>query len=131
MLERVKGIEPSYSAWKAAALPLSYTRAAADGLFLLSGASAKGNWRLIVAAADAANGRVYKCAGEKTKTPGARPGVVDAAAGRVRTDGGVDQKATRTPLVKAVLFGSVQAVPSGRLKPLAMPPRICEYITPP
>jgi hypothetical protein len=26
-LERVKGIEPSYSAWKAAALPLSYTRA--------------------------------------------------------------------------------------------------------
>jgi hypothetical protein len=28
-LERVKGIEPSYSAWKAAALPLSYTRACA------------------------------------------------------------------------------------------------------
>ena len=27
-LERVKGIEPSYSAWKAAALPLSYTRKA-------------------------------------------------------------------------------------------------------
>jgi hypothetical protein len=27
-LERVKGIEPSYSAWKAAALPLSYTRVA-------------------------------------------------------------------------------------------------------
>ena len=26
MLERVKGIEPSYSAWEAAALPLSYTR---------------------------------------------------------------------------------------------------------
>tara|TARA_Y100000817_G_scaffold260997_1_gene215298 strand:+ start:358 stop:525 length:168 start_codon:yes stop_codon:yes gene_type:complete len=25
-LERVKGIEPSSSAWKAAALPLSYTR---------------------------------------------------------------------------------------------------------
>jgi hypothetical protein len=25
-MERVKGIEPSYSAWKAAALPLSYTR---------------------------------------------------------------------------------------------------------
>ena len=32
MLERVKGIEPSYSAWKAAALPLSYTRATATGL---------------------------------------------------------------------------------------------------
>ena len=37
-MERVKGIEPSYSAWKAAALPLSYTRAGdeltrhADGL---------------------------------------------------------------------------------------------------
>ena len=31
-LERVKGIEPSYSAWKAAALPLSYTRVAADQL---------------------------------------------------------------------------------------------------
>ena len=29
-LERVKGIEPSYSAWKAAALPLSYTRASDD-----------------------------------------------------------------------------------------------------
>ena len=28
-LERVKGIEPSYSAWKAAALPLSYTRLSA------------------------------------------------------------------------------------------------------
>jgi hypothetical protein len=27
-MERVKGIEPSYSAWKAAALPLSYTRGA-------------------------------------------------------------------------------------------------------
>jgi hypothetical protein len=27
-LERVEGIEPSYSAWKAAALPLSYTRIA-------------------------------------------------------------------------------------------------------
>src|ERR1700761_471542 len=27
-VERVKGIEPSYSAWKAAALPLSYTRVA-------------------------------------------------------------------------------------------------------
>ena len=26
-LERVMGIEPTYSAWKAAALPLSYTRA--------------------------------------------------------------------------------------------------------
>ena len=26
LLERVKGIEPSYSAWEAAALPLSYTR---------------------------------------------------------------------------------------------------------
>jgi hypothetical protein len=31
-LERVKGIEPSYSAWKAAALPLSYTRATATGV---------------------------------------------------------------------------------------------------
>jgi hypothetical protein len=28
VLERVPGIEPGYSAWKAAALPLSYTRAA-------------------------------------------------------------------------------------------------------
>ncbi len=31
-LERVKGIEPSYSAWKAAALPLSYTRVPTDPL---------------------------------------------------------------------------------------------------
>jgi hypothetical protein len=30
LLERVKGIEPSYSAWKAAALPLSYTRDFSD-----------------------------------------------------------------------------------------------------
>ena len=30
LLERVKGIEPSYSAWKAAALPLSYTRAGVE-----------------------------------------------------------------------------------------------------
>ena len=30
LLERVKGIEPSYSAWKAAALPLSYTRGGRD-----------------------------------------------------------------------------------------------------
>src|ERR1700743_3274529 len=29
-MERVKGIEPSYSAWKAAALPLSYTRVRHD-----------------------------------------------------------------------------------------------------
>ena len=29
-LERVEGIEPSYSAWKAAALPLSYTRAGVE-----------------------------------------------------------------------------------------------------
>ncbi len=28
----MKGIEPSYSAWKAAALPLSYTRAQANDL---------------------------------------------------------------------------------------------------
>ena len=31
-MERVKGIEPSYSAWKAAALPLSYTRDRDDPL---------------------------------------------------------------------------------------------------
>jgi hypothetical protein len=29
-LERMAGIEPAYSAWKAAALPLSYTRAVSD-----------------------------------------------------------------------------------------------------
>ena len=27
ILERVKGIEPSYAAWEAAVLPLNYTRA--------------------------------------------------------------------------------------------------------
>jgi hypothetical protein len=36
-LERVKGIEPSYSAWKAAALPLSYTRITADQLSCRAG----------------------------------------------------------------------------------------------
>ena len=38
-LERVKGIEPSYSAWKAAALPLSYTRALAMDYHAAHGAS--------------------------------------------------------------------------------------------
>ena len=28
--ERVKGIEPSFSAWEAEVLPLNYTRASAD-----------------------------------------------------------------------------------------------------
>src|SRR5262245_8034695 len=37
-LERVKGIEPSSSAWKAVALPLSYTRA------LLTGGFGGGGW---------------------------------------------------------------------------------------
>ena len=35
-MERVKGIEPSSSAWEAAALPLSYTRVGVD-LSVLSG----------------------------------------------------------------------------------------------
>jgi hypothetical protein len=30
LLERVMGIEPTYSAWEADVLPLNYTRAAAD-----------------------------------------------------------------------------------------------------
>src|SRR5579864_477165 len=38
-MERVKGIEPSYSAWKAAALPLSYTRAQALRAFVRRGAA--------------------------------------------------------------------------------------------
>jgi hypothetical protein len=38
-LERVKGIEPSYSAWKAAALPLSYTRAQGINYHATLGAS--------------------------------------------------------------------------------------------
>ena len=35
--ERVKGIEPSYSAWKAAALPLCYTRMNAPESIRLNG----------------------------------------------------------------------------------------------
>ncbi len=42
-LERVKGIEPSYSAWKAAALPLSYTREA--GVSPASGRAMRGDSR--------------------------------------------------------------------------------------
>jgi hypothetical protein len=38
-MERVKGIEPSYSAWKAAALPLSYTRAQAINYHAMEAAS--------------------------------------------------------------------------------------------
>ena len=30
MMERVKGIEPSYAAWEAAVLPLNYTRNPTD-----------------------------------------------------------------------------------------------------
>ena len=30
LLERVKGIEPSYAAWEAAVLPLNYTRLAGE-----------------------------------------------------------------------------------------------------
>jgi hypothetical protein len=36
-MERVKGIEPSYSAWKAAALPLSYTRGFGARFFAIRG----------------------------------------------------------------------------------------------
>ena len=32
MLERVKGIEPSYEAWEAAVLPLNYTRESLDSI---------------------------------------------------------------------------------------------------
>ncbi len=31
ILERVKGIEPSYAAWEAAVLPLNYTRIGVRG----------------------------------------------------------------------------------------------------
>ncbi len=37
MLERVMGIEPTSSAWKAAALPLSYTRIISCSLQLVEG----------------------------------------------------------------------------------------------
>jgi hypothetical protein len=58
-LERVKGIEPSSSAWKAVALPLSYTRiraqspvlgdrAARLGDFLLSGGEVEVDFFAIV-----------------------------------------------------------------------------------
>ena len=43
-LERVKGIEPSYSAWKAAALPLSYTRAQAMNYHATETASTAMRW---------------------------------------------------------------------------------------
>src|ERR1700678_1376157 len=38
-MERVKGIEPSSSAWKAVALPLSYTRGRIQGSYLRDRAS--------------------------------------------------------------------------------------------
>jgi hypothetical protein len=43
-LERVPGIEPGYSAWKAAALPLSYTRA--DPEYTIRAAEGRG-WGLV------------------------------------------------------------------------------------
>ena len=51
-LERVKGIEPSSSAWKAVALPLSYTR---------SGGIPFALWRSLVK--NAATGSHETCAG--------------------------------------------------------------------
>jgi hypothetical protein len=44
-LERVKGIEPSYSAWKAAALPLSYTRIASRSP-IMPGRLSQPPWRV-------------------------------------------------------------------------------------
>jgi hypothetical protein len=47
-MERVKGIEPSYSAWKAAALPLSYTRDFSPASFpnsLFSGSATRGAYK--------------------------------------------------------------------------------------
>ena len=60
-LERVKGIEPSYSAWEAAALPLSYTRKR------LTAASASGQgrirtmygWRMSIKPFCCANGQAW------------------------------------------------------------------------
>src|SRR5208337_3280596 len=50
-MERVKGIEPSYSAWKAAALPLSYTRAAPTLATSPQGSTKKANARFSTACA--------------------------------------------------------------------------------
>ena len=36
ILERVKGIEPSYAAWEAAVLPLNYTRKVSDFTWVVS-----------------------------------------------------------------------------------------------
>ncbi len=46
-MERVKGIEPSYSAWKAAALPLSYTRISGDPLTRQAGGLNRPGWLLL------------------------------------------------------------------------------------
>jgi hypothetical protein len=61
-LERVKGIEPSYSAWKAAALPLSYTRAGQDmqrAGSICNSSSPRQEHRLAIAS-DALDGRMVK-----------------------------------------------------------------------
>jgi hypothetical protein len=50
LMERVKGIEPSYSAWKAAALPLSYTRVQAINYHAAQAASTAMHDRLRYAA---------------------------------------------------------------------------------
>jgi hypothetical protein len=42
VLERVKGIEPSYEAWEAAVLPLNYTRSAAHSLAVVVATRALG-----------------------------------------------------------------------------------------
>lgn len=68
-LERVKGIEPSYSAWEAAALPLSYTRARIRHRIVRSGCQAPAGfviprenaWRASVPAPDSwSRGRCHR-----------------------------------------------------------------------
>jgi hypothetical protein len=56
-LERVKGIEPSYSAWKAAALPLSYTRIPAMTYHAMMAASTGDRRSFIVKSAVSDAGR--------------------------------------------------------------------------
>src|SRR5690349_13699185 len=63
-MERVKGIEPSYSAWKAAALPLSYTRARSRPLFNRHAAEGAGSRN---------PGRASQCGVLRRAPPSLRP----------------------------------------------------------
>ncbi len=94
-LERVKGIEPSSSAWKAVALPLSYTRRSASILFSPS----RGWWRGLDSNQRRHSQRVYSPSPLATRAP-LRPKAVLSTPSKPQKSATIS---ARTHLVRIVL----------------------------